>query len=129
MTSTIVIDASALVKRVLAEPDSARFRAWFNENDSARFTAPSLIFYETGRVLEKSLAGAEASELRALHSRLLAGVVLIPPSEAAWDARRDLTFYDAQYIEVAKRLDAVLLTADERMRTAASERGVDAPRM
>jgi predicted nucleic acid-binding protein len=129
MTGTVVLDASALVKRILAERDSQVFRAWFTRNEESRFVAPTLIFYETGLVLEKNMPKADPSELRTLHSRLLAGIALVPPEESSWESTDGLTFYEAQYLDLAARLRAPLVTADDRMRAVAAKKGVSVPKI
>ncbi len=124
MTTTIVLDASILVKRVLNEPDAGVVRAWFNAQEEARFVGPTLLFAETGRVLQKTLPGTAVGQLQELHSRLMGAITLFEPSEAIWQAADALTFYDAHYIHLAAQLGATLATADDRMKSAAKKRGI-----
>lgn len=124
MTPAIVVDASVLVKRVLAEPDSGAVRAWFNANEGARFVGPSLLLSETGRILQKNLPNAAVAELRLLHSRLLGGMTLIEPHEAIWDAAESLSFCDAHYVHLASEMGATLATTDEHMEKAARSRDI-----
>ena len=121
---TAVLDAGFLVKRLLAEPDSRRVRAWFNANVATRFVGPSLLFAESGRVLQKALAPFPPTRLKALHSRLLAGIPLYAPHERVWEATEGLTFYDAHYLSLAEALGATLATTDDRLAAAARKGGV-----
>lgn len=121
MTTIVVVDASVLVKRLLAEPDSEAVRTWFNTNEGARFLGPTLLFSEVGRILQKNLPKADTAKLRGLHERLMAGVTLVPPEGRIWQSIHGLTFYDAHYVQLARDVGAVLATTDKAMRAAARE--------
>lgn len=119
--NTFVLDASALVKRVINEPDSPLVRAWFDRHANASFIGPYLLFAETGRTIQKKVA---AQAQRETHTRLISGVHLIDVDLGVWDDVEGVTFSDAHYLHLARRLGFPLVTADKRLIAAAQRRKI-----
>lgn len=118
---SFVLDASALVKTVLRETRSDEVLAWFERHADEEFIAPHLLFSEVGRVVQKNLP---TSSQREVHARLLSGVRLVEVDEGVWEDETRVTFYDAHYIHLARRLGAQLVTTDVKMAEAARASGV-----
>lgn len=126
-----VLDASAVAKLFLDEPESAAFRSWYLQEVEAGaiFAAPSLLSYEVAHLLARNLApprGASAPEwLAERHDDVLSGILL---DEGA--ARRvfpwvgALTGYDASYLAVAVAARASLVTYDATLLKEARKQGV-----
>ncbi|MFA5860942.1 MAG: type II toxin-antitoxin system VapC family toxin [Candidatus Thermoplasmatota archaeon] len=115
-----VIDASALAKLFLDEPESTAFREWYlaEVHRGATFAAPSLLGYEIAHLLAKNLkapvGGKEGAEwLGARHDEVMEGITL--DEDAArqtflWALK--LTGYDASYLAVAVAGRACLVSYD-----------------
>ena len=118
----IVVDASVIVTALADDgPDGDQARERLR---GERLAAPHLIDLEVISAWRRmasagDLAGRRAelaiADLRALrvdrvsHGRLL---------ERCWELRANLTIYDGAYVALAEILDAVLLTADNRLARA-----------
>lgn len=121
-----VVDASALAKAVLDEPRSDALRAWLEEalTTGARLIGPPLLASEMARVIQKERLGSTLQEMRELWRAVLAGVSIVDfDPEPAWDIT-GLTFYDAEYVSLAKSRGATLVTADGKQARAARAEGV-----
>jgi predicted nucleic acid-binding protein len=127
MNSTVCVDASILIKLVVAEPGSDRVDSlWMSWIESdARIIAPSLLRYELTAVLRKKvhrgqldeatgsaalstaldLMTVEYVDMRALHPRAL---------EIACQHGLP-TAYDAHYLALAEIWDCDFWTADRRL--------------
>lgn len=130
MAPTCIIDASVLV---LAAQDEARDpRAAMARrllpliHEGYELAAPALIAWEIGQIVHvKRAADWSLAERPRVVRALLHDLDLDTPDAAALDATgriavaRNLSFYDAAYLELASRNpDAVLLTEDTRLHQA-----------
>jgi predicted nucleic acid-binding protein len=119
-----VLDASVVLKLAIDEPGSDEFRTWYAEHSADGVFAPVLLYSEVGRGLQKA-QGASPKEHRTMHAMLLSTLDLVQNLDfAAWDLADRLTFYDAQYVELARTTRSVLVTGDARMAQAARRSGV-----
>lgn len=121
-----VLDASVLAKLAIAEPGAPSFLDWVKANAGEEMVAPALAFSEVGRAVQKANPRGPAKDLAALQERALRSISLRPPSEGAavWAVADGLSFYDAEYVRLAQRLGAVLVTADHKMAERARKAGV-----
>lgn len=118
----IVVDASVLATALLddaAGGDRARDRL-----RGETLAAPDLIYLEIASVVRRRLsagaadarrAGLAMEDLDALPLRIAHHRALL---SRVWELRENLTPYDAAYVALAERLDAVLLTGDLRLSRA-----------
>jgi predicted nucleic acid-binding protein len=126
--TTAVFDASALIRGVLGEDDSAG-AAWIGEivTGRVRGLVPELAFVEVANALAVSVRGRD---VRADHAHgALSRVLGLPLDVVRLDVlvrealRRALasrmSVYDACYLVAADAFDAVLVTADRRLARAA----------
>ena len=98
--------------------DGDRARARLNGQSLA---APELIDLETASVIRRYRAMGQLDDRRA--QLALADLVELSFARVShrsllarcWELRDDLTIYDAAYVALAERLDAVLVTADARL--------------
>ncbi|WP_200940589.1 type II toxin-antitoxin system VapC family toxin [Cellulomonas sp. Leaf334] len=116
---TVVLDASAALA-LLIDPGPAGEQV-AARLDGASVVAPDLLPYEVTNVLRRHrntgrLSEAEAQlaldGLRSLSVELWPHAVL---ADRVWSLGGNLSAYDAAYVALAERLDAVLLTADARI--------------
>lgn len=121
-----VLDASVLSKLAIEEPGGDEFFAWMQDNAAEELQAPSVAFSEVGRAIQKANPRGTAQTLARLHERALEGVKLREPAETAriWEIAQALTFADAEYVRLAQRLGAVLITSDTKMAERARKAGV-----
>lgn len=126
-----VLDASALIKLIVAEPESDAFRAWYAGEIDARstFAAPGLLAYEMANLLTRNFArpsGAKPQEwLRDSHQRALAGIALDHGAVVrafAWVPT--LTAYDASYLATAAATGATLVSYDDALLKEARKSGI-----
>ena len=129
----VVVDASLVLKLVLAEEDSEEaanlWRRWAEEGEVV--AAPPLFSAETSSVLRRRVyqgkldpaqGDAAFAVLRGLVVDILEPVDLYP---RAWDLAKELnqpTTYDCCYLALAELLVCELWTADERLHRAAEGR-------
>ena len=117
-----VVDASVLATALgddSADGDTARARLLGED-----LSAPELIDLEVVSVLRSQLAAGLVDTRRA--NLALQDLVDLPLRRAShlpllarcWELRANLSMYDAAYVALAEALDAVLLTADERLARA-----------
>jgi predicted nucleic acid-binding protein len=127
-----VIDTSALMRLYIPDgpvPEGLENSLQNSERGIDSLLAPELILAECGQVLHKKRTQnllTEGELISLLDSildlpiRLFAlGDLLKPACELA--ATTNLTVYDALFLALAKRHSAPLLTADDRLRDAASQ--------
>lgn len=114
----IVIDASALVGLLLADPATIAEYRELPADVRVRLRAPALIEPETMNALRRLERREVVPPWRAAHAIAQLGEarkVLYPHGPfigRAWELRHELTAYDAMYLAVAERIDALLFTAD-----------------
>lgn len=118
----LVVDASVLVVALVdhgAAGDQARAAL-----QGTPLTAPELIDLEVTSVLRRQTASGRLDLRRAelaltdLYDLPLERAAHRPLLPRCWELRHNLTPYDASYVALAEALDAVLLTADERLAAA-----------
>lgn len=120
---TLVVDASVVVAILVDSGPAGEWSAAALRGQ--RPAAPESLPFEVANVLRRLEAGRRLPlEMAALahHDLLRLDVALWPYlvlAEAAWRQRGSLSLYDASYVSLAQRLDAPLVTLDERLaRTA-----------
>ena len=122
MSRRLVVDASALMA-ILLDPDE-RVGHVGALMSSRQMHAPSLLPYEIANALRRLRAAGivSASEATAAHVQLRQLAVQYWPYEVladrGWELGGALTAYDAAYVALAERLDAPLVTADQRLARA-----------
>lgn len=132
--STVCLDASLVVR--MHDPDSVEFETvmqlWDQwSRDGVHFIAPSLIRFEITNATFKSvragvLGASDGTQI--LSSAFSLPIQLFDDldlSILAVEISRTLNLkaaYDGHYIALAKRQDAMLVTADRRLVRAASDR-------
>lgn len=125
----VVLDASALIDAA-AQP--ARNRALQHIQETHALVAPFLLASEAGHVVHckrpRSFGATPTARAEVLET-MLEGIDLIAPDAASRHraallaARHKLTFYDAEYLELAaRRAGALLLTQDQALLAAARRR-------
>jgi predicted nucleic acid-binding protein len=123
----IVVDASALIEVLLRTPAAKAVEdRLFAPQQTLH--APHLIDLEVAQVIRRLAMHREIAAKRGRdalsdladfplwrypHDSLLARI---------WDLRGNLTAYDAAYVALAEALDALLLTRDKRLASAAGHR-------
>jgi predicted nucleic acid-binding protein len=118
----VVIDASAGVELLVDTTRGRALRALFPT--SAVPWVPDLFYAEVGSVLRRwDLAGVltptQVSEaIEQLAAWPLRSARLRPLFGPAWRYRHNLTFTDAMYVALAERLEAPLLTDDQKLANA-----------
>jgi predicted nucleic acid-binding protein len=127
----VVIDASVavefLVQLKYTTYADRLFEALLDPETTLQLWAPDLLFAESASALRKlvllkaispAAAGIAVDRLGRLPIAATGTAALLSD---AWSMRNNVTIYDACYLALAKRLDAPLVTADERL--ARSRRG------
>lgn len=130
-----VIDTSALLRLFIPDgplPEGVEEAIRSVERGGASLLAPELLLAEAGQVLKKKrdlgvLSDVELDDLLAdllgLPIQLCSHKpVLRDAIQKASDAK--LTVYDALFLVLAEKHNAVLLTADERLQKAGKRNGV-----
>ena len=123
-----VIDASAVLKSLLAETDSAPADALIasHRDGSSSLIAPDLIVAEVGYAVWKRCEVRRqitAREAREAFTDFLALGVLLHPSAALAGAAMNIAIrehhpiYDCLYIALAEQASCAFVTADEKLRT------------
>ena len=121
---TLVVDASVVVAALVDGGPAGEWSAAALRGE--RLMAPELLPFEVANVLWRLESGQRLPpEMAALahHDLLRLDVALWPYialAEAAWRQRGSLSLYDASYVSLAQRLDAPLVTLDERLARAAT---------
>jgi predicted nucleic acid-binding protein len=116
----LIIDASALVKLIVREPDSATFMAMVP--DGVRLTAPAHLLAETGEVISRKMRAGHVDErqLALIVRQLDTDVEMIPLIDLFDSAIRialevSASVYDCLYVAAATQRECQLLTADRRL--------------
>ncbi len=119
-----VVDASALLEVLLRAPKAKTLEdRLFSAGQTLH--APHLIDVEVAQVIRRYAAIGDIDDelgrlalvnLAAFPLRRYPHDLLLP---RIWDLRNHLTAYDAAYVALAEALDALLLTQDRRLATAA----------
>lgn len=123
MSGDVVVDASALVLALVGkEADATDLR---RRIPAMRLHGPHLVDAEVGNVLRcHEIAGLISSE--EAEAAMWAVPTLVRHryphdgvlARRAWTLRRNLSYYDALYVDLASFLDVPLLTADVRLSRA-----------
>lgn len=121
--TALVVDASALVKAVTER--SAHRSEVLSRMEGRRVHAPHLVDAELGSALRRMVLRGQLPAGVAAAARRL-GEALVdtrhphagPLSEAAWELRDNVGFYDGLYVALAAALDCEMLTADIRLARA-----------
>jgi predicted nucleic acid-binding protein len=118
----IVVDASVLAPALAdGDADGDRARARLHGEQLA---APELIDLEVVSILRRAArakrldAGRSAQALTDLAALPLQRVPHLPLLGRVWELRDNLSAYDASYVALAEELEAVLVTADGRIKRA-----------
>ena len=83
--------------------------------------APDLLVYELGNILSLKESAASQKPAVVLKNTLLLGMTIhpidLPLAEAAFTIAREyrVTFYDASFLALSRRLDCPLVTADNKL--------------
>lgn len=118
----IVVDASVLAP-ALADDDHDGDRAR-ERLHGEQLAAPELVDLEVVSILRRAARAKRIDERRSaqaladLASLPLRRVSHLPLLGRVWELRDNLTAYDASYVALAEVLDAVLVTADGRIKRA-----------
>jgi predicted nucleic acid-binding protein len=122
----VVIDASILAPAIAdAGDDGRRFREYLHDKSIA---GPDLLRIEVTSVLRRHAHRGQLTprQADAAVSDLLDLPITVFPTapllHRMWDLRANLTAYDACYVALAEALDAVLVTADQRLAHASGPR-------
>jgi predicted nucleic acid-binding protein len=116
----IVVDASVLASALADDGDDGdRARERLR---GERLVAPELADLEVVSVLRRAARSGRLDERRS--TQALTDLETLPLRRVShrsllprvWQLRDNLTAYDAAYVALAEAVDAVLLTADERLR-------------
>jgi predicted nucleic acid-binding protein len=120
----IVVDASALIEVLLRTPAASSVEAHLFAPGQT-LHAPHLLDIEVAQVIRRYAAKGEIdgergrgalTDLCDLPMQRYPHDLLLP---RVWELRNNLTAYDAAYVALAEVLDAVLLTRDRRLASAA----------
>ena len=118
----IVVDASVIATSLVDDGDAGdRARARLR---GERLVAPHLLDVEVISAWRRQAAVGELDERRVALALTDLGDLRVRrvPHRAlldrCWELRANVTSYDAVYVALAERLDAVLLTADARLAAA-----------
>lgn len=123
----IVLDASAALELVLRTPSGSRIAQRIASPEET-LHAPHLLDLEVTQVLRRYEASHMLSSERAeeaLSDFVDLDVTRYPHHvllERIWQLRRNATAYDAAYLALAEALEAILLTTDGRLASAAGHR-------
>jgi predicted nucleic acid-binding protein len=128
---SFVVDTSILVAWFLNEKTDPRVEAAFNAITRVQTRAPDLLYYELRNALlvsERRSRITEAMSADFLRDLARLPIRLEPPAEGAslmaLARHRNLTVYDAAYLELAKREALPLATLDRALEQAAIAEGV-----
>lgn len=133
----VVADASFCGAWILPDETSVDAAALLEEIEcgAVALVVPSLWLYEMGNLVKSACRRKRLTETAARSAQELVGQVPLAlcdvPSPEAGEAilelslKHDLSAYDGSYLELAKRLKTPLRTADQKLRAAAMEEGID----
>jgi predicted nucleic acid-binding protein len=120
----LVVDASALIEVLLRTASAKTIEARLFVRDQT-LHVPHLLDIEVAQVIRRYVANGDISgergrlaliDLADLPLQRYPHAFLLP---RVWALRNNLTAYDAAYVALAEALDAVLLTRDKRLASAA----------
>jgi predicted nucleic acid-binding protein len=120
----LVVDASALIEVLLRTASAKTIEARLFVRDQT-LHVPHLLDIEVAQVIRRYVANGDISgergrlaliDLADLPLQRYPHACLLP---RVWALRNNLTAYDAAYVALAEALDAVLLTRDKRLASAA----------
>jgi predicted nucleic acid-binding protein len=118
--ATLTIDASALVKLIVREPDSAIYMSLVPEG--VRLNAPAHVLAETGEVISRKMRAGhvEGRQLALIVRRLEEELELVPlfgllETAIAIALEVGASVYDCLYVAAAMQRECQLLTADRRL--------------
>ena len=133
--SRCVLDASAAIQLFLPEPESDRVQqlvALQSADPPLRMFVPGLLFAECANAMWKArrsgrvtadVAGASVAELLRIGLEWLPTFGLVQHAlELASDL--DVSVYDACYLAAAGQMQAVLITADQRLASRSKASGI-----
>jgi len=124
-----VIDASLLIDSLVGLPAGRPWRAWVANSEV--LAAPDCVGVELGRYLRRhTLSGVlqPADAERGWASFRALGVQIYPTGPLLADAfalRENISFDDALYVSLARRLSEPLATTDAKLARAAAGLGVE----
>jgi predicted nucleic acid-binding protein len=126
---SFVIDASVLADWFLEDKTDPRVEAPIDALTQVEACAPSLLFFEIRNALlvsERRRRITEAESAAFLRELALLRIRLEPPREDVnlMARERNLTVYDAAYLELAKREGLPLAALDRELERAAIAEGV-----
>lgn len=119
----IVLDTSAAIELLLKLPKSALVVEQLDKF-GWQIAAPELLTIESLQVLRRRVANGLTNLVSAEEALELLNLINISYYEhqmladRIWELKDNLTAYDATFVALAEALNAVLLTADERMANA-----------
>ncbi|MEK6976313.1 MAG: type II toxin-antitoxin system VapC family toxin [Candidatus Thermoplasmatota archaeon] len=121
-----VVDASAITKLFLDEPESVAFRTWYGDRAVAgsRMHSPELLGYEVANVLAKSRPEWAPQDFSKALQAALGGIELSRSFLAVGAFLPDASAYDANYLAVARSTNAALVTYDRDLVRAAARHGI-----
>lgn len=129
MSTSYVLDASALAKSFLEEGKSKEFRAWMEAalRRGDTLYAPHIAYSEIGRIIQKECPELKPDDARELHLATFLGVTLLPVNDqgGTWDHATGLTYYDAEYLDAAIATGpSRLVSGDEKQLKQADRFGI-----
>lgn len=126
-----VLDASAVVKLFIEEPESAAFREWYLTEIAAgaTFAAPGILAYEVAQVIAKRLLPRTNAKVSAWwaerHEEALTGIGLDHAAAGrAFPWMPALSGYDASYLATAAATRATLVSYDDALLKEARKSGI-----
>lgn len=124
-TEAVALDASAVAKLVLQEPESATFVEWYRQLPAVgiRPESSTLLQFELGNILQREFPrdSRNGDILRsALHGIATVSVAPASPFQFA----PPLTYYDSSYLCVA-RASGALATYDGRLERLSVKQGIE----
>ena len=128
---SFVLDASFVMAWVLEEEEGAQFEAFYERLSDEGAYVPQLWHFETRNTLLSGERRVRISSDQVANAIVVLNELAIttdtePDLDAALALARmhRLTFYDALYLELARRREAILVTLDGALLRAADATGV-----
>jgi predicted nucleic acid-binding protein len=116
-----VLDASAVVELLLATPAGRHVEGSLRGRTlAAPAHLDAEVFSALGRLAREGTVAEERVErsVAELAQAPVSRFALAPLLPAAWELRANVSLRDAPYVVLARRLDAMLVTADARLARA-----------
>lgn len=127
LTTLYILDASVAVKWVLSgelyDENAAKVKDDFVSNVS-ELCAPSLIMHEVANSVWKALKRKRIPEEKGQETLRFLDDLQVPLHELNWNevsevltiaSKLDITVYDACYLFLSEKMEAQLITADEKL--------------